>query len=456
MLGGELHLGLHVQPVDGLGTARERIQGGVEPEVVECGGTELGDEVPDAGDLALQAFGDLPDGDVELLGVAGVAGVGELHAQHSEALDGLVVELPRPAFALTLARLRAIAQPCDLGVALRHQLPGEAGAVGAKRGEVLLAEATILAQGDDHPARDLVDHERLHERALGFETELAEPRRLVRQGPLERHRLPRAIERAERAAFYGDHGRRDRSLAAVRLHVQLTAPLEHHDNGRRSERRSRPIGHQLEKPSLATGEHAPRCPSYPPPPDGKPRGTASGRMFGRCVTVANAPAAPRSSTSPATAGSVTARVDGRFPSPAQDRHRLHGQPGGTWFGVVALSLGVLEHTHSDLAVAAVLATPFLPALLAPAVVARVEASPRRGVLSLLYLIEAAALAGMAVLVWHFWLPGILLLVAIDGGVRIRRALCCAAKPRVADLVPRGGLGEHGVGRRAAAIARTPR
>ena len=130
---------------------------------------------------------------------------------------------------------------------------------------------------------------------------------------------------------------------------------------------------------------------------------------------------------------------------------------GTWFGVVALSLGVLEHTHSDLAVAAVLATPFLPALLAPAVVARVEASPRRGVLSLLYLIEAAALTGMAVLVWHFWLPGILLLVAIDGGVAYPARLCCAAKPRVADLVrarrARRARGRSTSGR---AIARTPR
>jgi hypothetical protein len=89
---------------------------------------------------------------------------------------------------------------------------------------------------------------------------------------------------------------------------------------------------------------------------------------------------------------------------------------GTWFGVVALSLAVLERTHSDLAVAAVLAAPFLPALLAPAVVARVEASPRRGGLALLYAIEAACLVGAAVFVWQFWLPGILVLVALDGGI----------------------------------------
>jgi hypothetical protein len=90
---------------------------------------------------------------------------------------------------------------------------------------------------------------------------------------------------------------------------------------------------------------------------------------------------------------------------------------GTWFGLVALSLAVLEHTHSDLAVAGVLAAPFVPALLAPAVVARVEASPRKGGLFLLYAIEAACTAGLAVLVWKgFWLPGIIALVALDGGV----------------------------------------
>lgn len=89
---------------------------------------------------------------------------------------------------------------------------------------------------------------------------------------------------------------------------------------------------------------------------------------------------------------------------------------GTWFGVVALSLGVLEHTHSDIAVAAVLATPFLPALLAPAVVARVEASPRRGTVALLYMLDAACLAGIALFTWQFWLPGIVILAAIDGGL----------------------------------------
>jgi hypothetical protein len=88
---------------------------------------------------------------------------------------------------------------------------------------------------------------------------------------------------------------------------------------------------------------------------------------------------------------------------------------GTWFGYVALSLAVFEHTHSALAVAALLvAGQALPAFLVPAVVARVEASPRRAQLSALYVFEALATVALAVLLWHFSLPAILVLVALDG------------------------------------------
>ena len=88
---------------------------------------------------------------------------------------------------------------------------------------------------------------------------------------------------------------------------------------------------------------------------------------------------------------------------------------GTWFGMVALSLAVFDHTHSGLAVAALLiCSQALPAFMVPAVVARVEASRQRSELSALYAIEAVATAALAVLLWNFWLPGILLLVALDG------------------------------------------
>jgi MFS family permease len=88
---------------------------------------------------------------------------------------------------------------------------------------------------------------------------------------------------------------------------------------------------------------------------------------------------------------------------------------GTWFGFVALSVAVFDHTHSAIAVAALLISgQVLPAFVVPAVVARIEASPRRGELSGLYVLEGIATSALAVLLWHFWLPAVLLLVALDG------------------------------------------
>ena len=106
---------------------------------------------------------------------------------------------------------------------------------------------------------------------------------------------------------------------------------------------------------------------------------------------------------------------------------------GTWFGFIALSVAVYEHTHSAVAVAALLvAGQVLPAFVVPALVARVEASSRRGELSRLYLFEAAATAALAGMVWRFWLPGILLLVALDGTAALAAsALLRAAAARAA-------------------------
>jgi len=88
---------------------------------------------------------------------------------------------------------------------------------------------------------------------------------------------------------------------------------------------------------------------------------------------------------------------------------------GTWFGYVALSLAVYEHTHSAVAVAALLVSgQALPAFLVPALVARIEASSRRAGLTALYVFEALATTALAVLLWHFWLPAVLVLVLLDG------------------------------------------
>src|ERR1019366_8184668 len=74
-----------------------------------------------------------------------------------------------------------------------------------------------------------------------------------------------------------------------------------------------------------------------------------------------------------------------------------------------------DHTHSALAVAALLVVgQALPAFLVPALVARIEASARRGTFSGLYLCEAVATGALAaLLLWHFQLLAVLLLVALD-------------------------------------------
>jgi len=106
---------------------------------------------------------------------------------------------------------------------------------------------------------------------------------------------------------------------------------------------------------------------------------------------------------------------------------------GSWVGLVALSLAVFDHTHSALAVAALLfAWQALPAFVVPAVVARVEASARGSELSGLYFFEAVATTALAVLLWHFSLPAVLLLAALDGTAALAaNALLRAEIARVA-------------------------
>ncbi len=122
---------------------------------------------------------------------------------------------------------------------------------------------------------------------------------------------------------------------------------------------------------------------------------------------------------------------------------------GTWFGYVALSVTVFAHTHSALGVAALLvAGQALPAFLVPSLVARVEGTSKRAQLSALYCFEGAATVALAVLLWHFWLPAILVLVAADGTAALTAsALLRAEAARVAreeatpDAGDAGGSGE---------------
>lgn len=125
---------------------------------------------------------------------------------------------------------------------------------------------------------------------------------------------------------------------------------------------------------------------------------------------------------------------------------------GTWFGLVALLVAVYDHTHSALAVAALaFAAEALPAFVVPAVVAWVEASRRRSELTGLYLFEALATASLAVLLWHFSLPAVLLLAALDGtaalagSALLRAEIARAARDHVEAEM---GIGTRSDNRRA--------
>jgi MFS family permease len=90
---------------------------------------------------------------------------------------------------------------------------------------------------------------------------------------------------------------------------------------------------------------------------------------------------------------------------------------GDWMGIIALSVLVFDQTDSALATAALfLGTRFLPALLAPILVARVERPPPRFSLPVIYCGEAAAFGGLALLAAgdHFSLAAVIALATVDG------------------------------------------
>jgi Transmembrane secretion effector len=109
------------------------------------------------------------------------------------------------------------------------------------------------------------------------------------------------------------------------------------------------------------------------------------------------------------------------------------------FGTIALAVLVFDRAGSALATTALfLATTSLPALVAPALIARVDALAVRRALPALYLAEAALFAGLATMTSRFWLPAVLALALLDGAVAIvARALTRAAV--AAALRPTGAL-----------------
>jgi MFS family permease len=113
---------------------------------------------------------------------------------------------------------------------------------------------------------------------------------------------------------------------------------------------------------------------------------------------------------------------------------------GDWMGIVALSVLVYDRTGSALATAALfLGTRFLPALIAPILVAKVEQPPPRFALPVIYCGEAAAFGALALFAGNdFLLVGVIVLATIDGTLALTgRALTRAVV--AALLEPRGEL-----------------
>ncbi|MGH2952414.1 MAG: MFS transporter [Solirubrobacterales bacterium] len=114
---------------------------------------------------------------------------------------------------------------------------------------------------------------------------------------------------------------------------------------------------------------------------------------------------------------------------------------GNWLGEIALAILVFDQTGDPLATAALfLGMQFAPAVLSPPLTARLEALPARTTLPALYAAEAAAFAGLALLVDQFVLVAVLALATFDGAIAsTARALTRASAAAV--LSPAGQLRE---------------
>ena len=114
---------------------------------------------------------------------------------------------------------------------------------------------------------------------------------------------------------------------------------------------------------------------------------------------------------------------------------------GNWLGEIALAILVFDQTGSPAATAALfVAIHFVPALIGPPLVARVEHLPARWALSGLYAAEALVFAALAALATDFLLVAVLAFAAVDGTLAsAARALTRAAA--AGALKPAGMLRE---------------
>ena len=90
---------------------------------------------------------------------------------------------------------------------------------------------------------------------------------------------------------------------------------------------------------------------------------------------------------------------------------------GNWLGEIALAVLVYDQTGSPMATAALFCgMHFLPALLGPPIVARLEHLPARLTLPSLYAAEAVAFGALALLAHDFVLAVVLAIAVLDGSI----------------------------------------
>src|SRR5215216_1424083 len=113
---------------------------------------------------------------------------------------------------------------------------------------------------------------------------------------------------------------------------------------------------------------------------------------------------------------------------------------GNWLGDIALAVLVFDQTGSPLATALLfVGMRFVPALVAPAIVARVEALSPRASLPLLYGLDAAVFAVLAAIAaGHFSLAAVVVLGAADGTLALA-ARALTRSTSAALLSPHGLL-----------------
>ena len=120
---------IDLEPVRRLDALDQRIQSGPESELVERRGTQLGDQRPQVRDLLAELLDRAVERRLQRRQVLAAPRGGEHDAQPAEPLQGLVVQLARPAPPLLLGRPQGSPQSVAL-----DRLRGRDGGGGACRG----------------------------------------------------------------------------------------------------------------------------------------------------------------------------------------------------------------------------------------------------------------------------------------------------------------------------------